>query len=494
MAETIVVRADATARSGTGHVMRSLALAQAWQRLGGRAVFAQAANTPAIEARLRAEEMEVRGIEAPPGSPQDARLTAECARACGARWIVGDSYEQTGAWQAAIKQAGLLLLVWDDYGHAGHYEADLVLNQNLHASAAPYRRRSPDTRLLLGTRYVQLRDEFLQWRDWTRETPAAARKALVTLGGSDPDNITARVIEALEPLTGLEAVVVVGGSNPHREALQRSLRPNIRIELNPGNMPEWMAWADLAIAAGGGTAWELAWMGLPGIVVVLAENQSHVAAALEREELALNLGEPARWTPAAMRAAIGSLAGDAALRSRMTVRGRQVIDGLGADRVAARLLAGTLGLRRATEADCERIWQWASDPQTRAASFSGDPIPWEDHRPWYAARLASPACFLFVGLDAAGAPIGMVRFDAAGDEAAISVNLAPEARGRSLGGALIAKGVDEFFRVSSAGLVRAWIRPGNLASMRAFEKADFSPAAAATVHGQPALHYVITRP
>ena len=50
-------------------------------------------------------------------------------------------------------------------------------------------------------------------------------------------------------------------------------------------MPELMAWADVGVSAGGLTSWELAFMGLPGIVIVTAANQTGVAAALAIEKV-----------------------------------------------------------------------------------------------------------------------------------------------------------------------------------------------------------------
>src|SRR5262249_40544839 len=151
----------------------------------------------------------------------------------------------------------------DDHGHAEHYSADLVLNQNLHAAEELYRSREPTTRLLLGTRYVLLRREFRPWGGWQRPIPEVARKVLITLGGADPDNVTLRVISAFNQLhfEGLQAVVLVGSSNPHLDELITAARTSpvvIRLESNVNDMAERMAWADAAITASGTTAWERA--------------------------------------------------------------------------------------------------------------------------------------------------------------------------------------------------------------------------------------------
>lgn len=291
----LLIRTDASTKIGTGHLMRCLALGQAWQDAGGRAVFLMAIGVPALESRLRSEGMEVVHLPVKPGSLEDAAQTADFAQKIGADWVVVDGYHFGADYQRVIKERGLHLLFIDDMGHAEHYYADLVLNQNIHAHEGLYRNREPYTRLLLGTRYVLLRREFLKWRGWKREIPEVARKVLVTMGGSDPYNVTLKVTQALQQVDvdGLEAIVVVGASNPHYQELQSIVQDSrfpIRLEPNVTNIPELMAWADVAIAAGGTTCWELAFMGVPSLVLVLAENQRPIAEGLARVGAVVSFG------------------------------------------------------------------------------------------------------------------------------------------------------------------------------------------------------------
>ncbi len=168
--QPLLIRADASPRRGTGHVMRGLALGQAWQKTG-LVLFAVSQCTPALEERLRGEGFEVRRSAVEPGSQADAQVTAALALQLGAAWVVVDGYQFGADYQRVIKSAGLRLLFLDDYGHADHYHANLVLNQNLGADAGLYARREPYTRLLLGVRYALLRREFLLYRDWQRAIP-----------------------------------------------------------------------------------------------------------------------------------------------------------------------------------------------------------------------------------------------------------------------------------------------------------------------------------
>src|SRR5438445_13504461 len=106
---TLIIRADASIAIATGHVMRCLALAQAWQDAGGNVVFAMAESTPAIDRRLRSEGVEIEQLEVSPNSVQDAREVATLACHRQATWIVVDGYRFDSDYQRNLKNAGLKL-------------------------------------------------------------------------------------------------------------------------------------------------------------------------------------------------------------------------------------------------------------------------------------------------------------------------------------------------------------------------------------------------
>jgi UDP-2,4-diacetamido-2,4,6-trideoxy-beta-L-altropyranose hydrolase len=284
LSHSLLFRADASVSIGTGHVMRCLALAQAWQDAGGRAMFAMAEATPAVVERLQREGVEIKRLKAEPGSVDDAQETIGLARSEPAAWVVVDGYCFGTDYQLALTDAGLRVLFIDDNGHAARYVADIVLNQNIHAEESFYKDREKSTRLLLGTKYALLRREFVSPKH-TREISPVARKLLVSLGGSDPDNVTRRVMEAIEQVlvANLQVVVVAGGSNPHGAEIAKLVANSshsCRVLSNVANMQEVMSWADLAISAAGTTCWECCALGLPAVLVVVADNQILNAQAL----------------------------------------------------------------------------------------------------------------------------------------------------------------------------------------------------------------------
>lgn len=491
----LVIRADANAQIGTGHLMRCLALGQAWKDSGGEEVFITACDNKGLLERLYEEGFRVHLLDKAYPDPHDWEVTKEVLHDNPGAWVALDGYHFDSTYQRQIKEAGHPLLVIDDMAHLEHYYADIVLNQNLHAEQLHYS-CEPYTRLLLGTRYVLLRREFLKWQGWKREIPKVARKVLVTLGGADPDNVTLKVIQALQQVDvdGLETVVVVGASNPHHEELQAAVsdsRIPIQLERNVTNMPKLMAWADLAVSSASTTVWELMFMGVPTLILILAENQRLVAGWLNAREVAENLGWHEDISPYKMAQAMTQLLREARTRAGMSERDREIVDGEGTARVVMHLRGSKIRLRQARKDDCRLFWEWANDPEVRASAFSIDPIPWETHVQWFTRKLHEPGCFLFIAVDDQDTPVGQVRFEVdREDEAEIDVTVDKSKRGMGYGPLLISVGIKEVSRLAPIRTVHAFVKPYNKASMKAFEKAGFKQLGIKTVRGNMAIHYV----
>lgn len=338
MRPVLLLRCDATVRMGSGHVMRSLALAQAWQEAGGTALFVSVSIPPTLQQRLKKEGCEVESLGVVPGSLGDALATRQLARERQASWVVVDGYHFDADYQRTLKEAEARLLVLDDNAHAAHYVADVALNQNVHAAETMYPRREKYTRLLLGTRYALLRREFWKYRGWRREIEPIARRLLVTMGGTDPDNVTLRVLQALErvDIPGLEVEVILGGANPHRQSVEEAGRVSphvIRIACDVDDMPERMAAADMAISAAGSTCWELALMQLPPALAIVAHNQARIAETLHSGGAALSLGVVAHVVPESLARQLASLCADAVRRCGIAAKMRELVDGRGGTRV-----------------------------------------------------------------------------------------------------------------------------------------------------------------
>lgn len=480
--------------------MRCLALAHALQETGGQVVFVMIAPPSTLVQRLINNQVEVIALpeHLSAGGSEDAERCAALAEQTGSLWVVLDGYQFDTKYQRRVKDAGLNLLFVDDYGHAEHYYADLLLNQNIDTLDTFNVKREPYTRMLLGTHYAMLRREFRSGTQPRRVISPHARKLLVTLGGSDPDNATLKVIQALQHLhtTDLEVMVVVGTSNVHYETLVAAARHapiKVHLQRNVTDMPGLMAWADLAISGGGSTCWEMAYMGLPNMIVLLAENQRGIAEGLEASGASVNMGWQDQLTPKQIGAQIERLLDARDIRAEMSEAGRGLVDGSGALRVVKEMQNTTLILRLANANDCHFIWEWANAPDVRAVSFNSAPIPYETHLAWFNARLADPDCVFFVATDIHGAPIGQARFQVNGDEAVVSVVIAPQFRGKGQGSKLIWMASRRLFQLKPVSVIHAFVKLENESSHRAFTKAGYREQGAVTVENQRALRYVLTK-
>ena len=333
----LVIRTDAGTRIGMGHLMRCLALAQAWKDDGGQVVFITACQGESLLQRLREEKFDIHVLGHSHPDSTDWDCTKNILAAYPSAWVVLDGYHFDEVYHQRVKEAEHRLLVIDDRAHLKHYYADILLNQNLHAEQLRYS-CEPYTRLLLGTHYVLLRGEFLGWKDWRRDIPEVAGRVLVTLGGGDPENHTLKVIQALGKIDvpGLEASVVVGASNPHADVLEAAIGQShipIRLIRNAENMPELMAWADVAVSAAGSTVWELMFMGMPAILISVADNQKRIAERAEDSSAAIHVNHRSAGWYENTADALQSLILDAKMRSTFSYEGRSLVDGLGRTRV-----------------------------------------------------------------------------------------------------------------------------------------------------------------
>ena len=327
----------------SGHLVRSLALAQAWESLGGRALLVARCSSGDAPASVAASGIEL--VVAPASHPDDADsdFVATLIKARGASWVSCDGYHFDARYTGRLRREGARVLVLDDVATAPLYDADAILNQNIGAQRFTYACVGPAA-LLLGPRFALLRPEFLSRAPRADSDPRGSVRVLVTMGGSDPDNQTARVLRALDEVEApaLEVTVIVGNTNPHRQALQQQIRGLRRQDVtlidNPPDVAAQFERAHFAISGAGSTCYELCHLGVPMILVTLAANQRGIADGLQEVDAAVHVGRADQAIDAELVAATRLLAADPARRRRMAAAGRRLVDGKGAERVARTML------------------------------------------------------------------------------------------------------------------------------------------------------------
>jgi UDP-2,4-diacetamido-2,4,6-trideoxy-beta-L-altropyranose hydrolase len=491
----VLIRADASAAIGTGHVMRDLVLAQALARAGVPVTWLCRDLPPALADLLSNEGFELRRLDGT-GEAQEIAAIVGAARDIDARAVVIDHYGIGAAVEGRVRQSGFPVLAVDDM-YAPH-DCDLVLNQNLYASKARYRGQLPDEcRVLGGWRYALLRDEFVEHRRRARRHPDPAElRILVSLGGADTPNITQRVLDALERVRGyaLRVEVIVGASNVHRAGLLRTASASpldIEVLTDVRDMARRMDRADLAVTAGGTTHLELVATGLPALMITIADNQELVTNHMGSNGLAVVLGWHERVDEDAIATAIMDLlahpSGYEEMHRRLAGHGPAG----GAGRVAKALMDlehRDFVLEPMGPADLMDVFHLSNDAEVRRTAFNTAPISLDEHREWFSARIADADGFFYAVRSRDGAFIGQIRLDPAAPEErrwTLTFSLTPAARGQGLGRLLLLRTLR---RLEGTGRFRidAWVKTGNAPSLASFLDAGFDDHGTETVQGAEA--------
>jgi len=306
----IVFRTDASLAIGTGHVMRCLTLADALRERGARSHFICRTHDGHLIEHIRAHGHQVSALPATASASStsitdnstahahwlgvdwvsDALDTLTVLQGQRSDWLVVDHYALDARWEKKLRHGCQRLLVIDDLADRSH-DCALLLDQNLGRLASDYDRWVPvRCPVLTGPQHALLRPEFADWRyrSLARRATPRLQHLLITLGGVDKDNATTQVLQALRGCQlpdDCKITVVMGPHAPWltdvlANAAQMPWPTEVLVDVN--NMAELMARSDLAIGAAGSTNWERCCLGLPCLLLVLADNQKSSAEALEQ--------------------------------------------------------------------------------------------------------------------------------------------------------------------------------------------------------------------
>lgn len=289
----IVFRVDSSTLIGSGHLMRCLTLAGQLKKikqveitfisrnLAGNLNHFIEGNGYRLLLLPKAVPMEeLTGYEQWLTVRQeiDAEQTRQLFQGLAVKYLIIDSYAIDETWEDIVRPYVDKIMVIDDLANRKH-NCDILLDQNYYCELEHrYTGLVPShCKLLLGPRYALLREEFYETRKKMRIRDGTVKNILIFFGGSDLTNETMKALQALEALqrTGIQVNVVVGASNKNKESIEAYClqHEHIHYFCQVNNMAELINEADLAIGAGGTTTWERCFLGLPSIVIAIAENQ-----------------------------------------------------------------------------------------------------------------------------------------------------------------------------------------------------------------------------
>jgi len=360
----IIFRADASLDIGTGHIMRCLTLADALRSIGAECYFICREHPGHLVDRIRARGYKVYSLSlssapelgsdetdalAPAharwlsGSQiQDARDCVPILQQIRPDWLVVDHYALDARWESLLRPYCCRVMVIDDLADREH-DCDLLLDQTFGRQAEDYLSLIPENCMLwCGAKYALLRSEFVRWRPYSlarREGSTELQHLLIAMGGVDQNNATGRVLDMLTPSClppNCRISVVMGGNAPwldqvKQKAAQLSWPTSILVDVIC--MAPLMAVSDLAIGAAGATSWERCCLGLPTLLMVLANNQRTAAQNLERVGAVrvIDLGFSEGY--ASISQNIFDLSVNSSAMVAMTHAAADVVDGNGVERL-----------------------------------------------------------------------------------------------------------------------------------------------------------------
>ena len=480
----IVFRVDASVEVGFGHLSRCINLAEVLRSRGSEVSFVcrddEAKSFRALEDRLFATVLLPMLSDGEPVNQQDdAQQTIQALQGKRPEWLIVDNYLLSKDWEQLLRPHVAKIAVIEDLSGREH-DCDLLLDQNYsERSASSFEKFVPNTcELLLGPRFALIGEQFRRLRELKSRPASELKRIVIFCGGSDPQNLTQQVIDEIScsELGNVAVDVVVGAQNKtfDREAALK-LNANIKIHDAGGEFAQTMSLADLAIGAGGTTSWERMCLGVPSIVVSVAENQIFACEKLGRDGIVNYLGAQSSLKPGAIRnAAIDAKTKFVSLFDQIE-RGQILVDGRGCERVAEVMCPSDeskLAVRLAKLDDCVEFFNWVNDPAVREQSLSTSTIQWLDHKKWFFEKIGSSATDMYV-MEADGLPVGQVRFEKSASVAEINYSLDRIARNRRWASAMLEMAMKMFCQKCSSTL-RARVKNSNAKSSAVFKQLGFS--------------------
>lgn len=460
MEAKVYFRVDGNAEIGFGHIFRCIALAE--MLATDFSIYFFSKDLPKSVKGLLLEN-KFKSISISDNADFIARLTGE-------ELVVIDNYYFDLSFQDQIKATGASLICIDDLCDR-QFNADLIINHAPGIQPQDYK-TAAYTQFALGLDYVLLRAPFLNAALGFKNI-VDTEKVCICFGGSDPKNLTEKVLKIVSkrPIF-TEIHVITGPGYQHSESLNELMNPDHKIvhhhAICAEQMIQVMSGCGTAIVPTSGIFLEALALKCDLIAGFYVANQRHLFQRFKAEAYftsAEDFSEPA---------IIDALEQHEKNRTIYT----SPIDGKSGQRILkifkALALGKTLTLRKATTADTATTFSWTSDRTVRKYAYSKNAISYENHQNWFHKKIADTHCLYFI-LEDGTASLGSVRFDLSEGEAVISYLIDPSNHGNGLGTIILKKGIEALL-VEKPEIIAIIgdVMPKNIASKRAFEKLGFT--------------------
>lgn len=433
------IRVDASLTIGTGHVMRCLALAMHLENLQHEVIFFIRSQPGSLEEFINSKGFQTILMKSPnlfqkPKYSSDYKTWLQVSetedandiiqKLCSHKetfdWLIIDHYGINSTWEKRIKEKipSLNMLAIDDLNRT--HSVDLLLDTTLHRSPESYRSSDIKQSCLTGSEYALLRPEFYQQREKVFSVPRTPKKLrlLISMGGVDLLNITEKVVNILlrcqsTILKFIKVEIVLSRRNTKFNAIEELSKQHDILSLHEfvEDMASMMAKCDIAVGAPGTTSWERACLGLPAVLIPIADNQQGNAEALLKAG-AIKLVQHSKLDTHLV-SAIEEIFINLEHYQEVNLN---ISDGLGVNKVYQYLSplnckdGSPITLRSARDDDIKTVYKWQNLEETRRFARNPNIPSWPEHKQWMQEKIKSYSCYFNI-IQYNKKEIGVIRLD-----------------------------------------------------------------------------------
>lgn len=406
--------------------------------------------------------------------------------------IIADGYQFDIIYQKRIKSFGFFLMYIDDKVLEGT-TANIVLNHAENVYPSDYKFSEVET-FALGARYAILRPAFLKASKENTRGLTDIESVFICFGGADPKDLTLKAVKGLLEIEEIMQIhVVLGGAYTHSEIFKLSTT-NTRVHtyqnLDENSLCKLMQDCDFAIAPASTVLYELCSVGIPVLSGYFVENQKNIYEALSEKKVIYEGGDFTTYNSKDFTQKAQEIL-DRKNYKEYLKNQQQVFDGNSDRRLIKSLNEAFITFRQATEADVHKTYIWSNDDLVRQNSYHSDKIAFEEHQEWFFSKLENENTLFLVGqffdVDAA-----VIRIEKQDESAIIGISILKDYRGKNLGTSFLIKSAKYYFKQNSLPIL-AYIKVGNIPSIKSFEGAGFKFYKKEIIQGAPSVVYKLTK-
>jgi spore coat polysaccharide biosynthesis predicted glycosyltransferase SpsG/RimJ/RimL family protein N-acetyltransferase len=397
-------------------------------------------------------------------SQADAVQTKRLASSLGVETVFLDHYWLGTQWIEFLRLDYQVVAISDGQRHQS---ADQIIDYGFDASISNYEQASANgAKLHLGSLFAPISKEYNRFRWSPKPEPRDIDKCLVSLGGSGKSRniafIQNHILRRLPKVQFLDPLVFSYAGQ------SAAVEPTAKIKVSPVSLAERFDAADFAVVSAGVTMYDMLASGTQGLVKLSAENQKPAFDIAVREGYVRAFSN-SRLTYDLSQ--IAQVCRTPELQLESWLAGRSLVDSLGAQRVASRVLEVTspkTNMRPYEWQDLPILFRLRNQPSSVAGFFGQSRVTASEHLKWFDEfMVGKDKGWIFEEM---GLPVGQCRLSSSDEGLTLSYSILEEYQGRGLSTKMLAS---LFAIVSSPKPVWAKVRTENKASMKALKSSSF---------------------